>query len=84
MDSGNSEITDLRRLLLNLSDKVNLKRSDKYVALSNLSIYCTWKNIKRSHKNNKFKISAPTWNEEFELPDKSYSVSNIQDFFEYI
>ena len=84
MDSGNSEITDLRRLLLNLSDKVNLKRSDKYVALSNLSIYYTWKNIKRSHKNNKFKISAPTWNEEFELPDKSYSVSNIQDFFEYI
>ena len=84
MDSGNSEITDLRRLLLNFSDKVNLKRSDKYVALSNLSIYYTWKNIKRSHKNNKFKISAPTWNEEFELPDKSYSVSNIQDFFEYI
>ena len=84
MDSGNSEITDLRRLLLNLSDKVNLKRSDKYVALSNLSIYYTWKNIKRSHKNNKFKISAPTWNEVFELPDKSYSVSNIQDFFEYI
>ena len=84
MDSGNSEITDLRRLLLNLSDKVNLKRSDKYVALSNLSIYYTWKNIKRLHKNNKFKISAPTWNEEFELPDKSYSVSNIQDFFEYI
>ena len=84
MDSGNSEITDLRRLLLNLSDKVNLKRSDKYVALSNLSIYYTWKNIKRSHKNNKFKISAPTWNEEFQLPDKSYSVSNIQDFFEYI
>ena len=84
MDSGNSEITDLRRLLLNLSDKVNLKRSDKYVALSNLSIYYTWKNIKRSHKNKKFKISAPTWNEEFELPDKSYSVSNIQDFFEYI
>ena len=84
MDSGNSEITDLRRLLLNLSDKVNLKRSDKYVALSNLSIYYAWKNIKRLHKNNKFKISAPTWNEEFELPDKSYSVSNIQDFFEYI
>ena len=84
MDSGNSKITDLRRLLLNLSDKVKLKRSDKYVALSNLSIYYTWKNIKRSHKYNKFKTSAPTWNEEFELPDKSYSVSNIQDFFEYI
>ena len=44
----------------------------------------TWKNIKKSYKNNKFKISAPIWNEEFELPDGSYSVSNIQDYFEYI
>ena len=43
-----------------------------------------WKNIKKSYKNNKFKISAPTWNEEFELPDGSYSVSDIQDYFEYI
>ena len=84
MDSGNSEITDLRRLLLNLSDKVNLKRSDKYVALSNLSIYYTWKNIKKSYKNNKFKTSDLTWNEEFELPDGSYSVSDIQDYFKCI
>ena len=72
------------RLLLNLSDKINLKRSDKYVVLSNLSIYYTWKNIKKSYKNNKFKISAPTWNEEFELLDGSYSVSDIQDYFEYV
>ena len=42
------------------------------------------KNIKKSYKNNKFKISAPTWNEEFELPDGSYSISDIQDYFEYI
>ena len=70
--------------MLNLSDKINLKRSDKYVVLSNLSIYYTWKNIKKSYKNNKFKISAPTWNEEFELPDGSYSVSDIQDYFAYI
>ena len=70
----NSENTsDTHRLLFNLSDKIKLKRSDKYVALSNLSIYYTWKNIKQSNKNNKFKISAPTWNEEFELPDGSYS-----------
>ena len=54
------------------------------VALSNLSIYCTWENIKKSYKNNKFKKSAPTWNEEFELPDGSCSVSDIQDYFEYI
>ena len=58
-------------------------RSDEYVALSNLSIYYTWKNIKKSNKNNNFKISAPTWNEKFELPDGSYSVSGIQDYFEY-
>ena len=60
MNSENSETSDPHRLLLNLTDKTNLKRSDKYVALSNLSIYYTWKNIKKSYKNNKFKISAPT------------------------
>ena len=84
MNSKNSKTSDPHRLLLNLTDKINLKRSDKYVALSNLSIYYTWKNIKKSYKNNKFKISAPTWNEEFELPDGSYSVSDIHDFFKYI
>ena len=84
MNSKNSETYDSHRLLLNLSDKVNLKRSDKHVALSNLSIYYTWKNIKKSYKNNKFKILAPTWNEEFELPDGSCSASDIQDYFEYI
>ena len=72
------------RLLLNLSDKINLKRSDKYVALSNLTIYYTWKNVKKSYKNNKFKITAAIWSEEFELPDRSYSVSYIRDYFEYI
>ena len=48
------------------------------------SAFTTWKNIKESYKNNKFKISAPTWNEKFELPDRSYSVTHIQDYFEYI
>ena len=57
---------------------------EKVIALSNLSIYYTWKNIKSSCNNNKFKISTPTWNDEFELPDGSYSVSDIQDYFEYI
>ena len=80
----NSKTSDPQRLLLNLSDEINLKRSDKYVALSNLSIYHMWKNIKKSYKNDKFKISAPTWNEEFELPDRSYSLSDIQDYFKYI
>ena len=54
------------------------------MALANLSIYDTWKNIKPEYSNNKFKISAPTWNDEFNLPGGSYSVSDIQDYFEYI
>ena len=74
MNSENSKTSDPHRLLLNLPDKINLKRSDKYVALSNLRIFYTWKNIKKPYKNNKLKISAPTWNEKFELPDGSYSV----------
>ena len=84
MNSGNNKTSDPHRLLLNLSDKINLKRSDKYVALSNLRIYYTQKNIKKSCKNSKFKISGPTWNEEFELSDGLHSVSDIQDYFEYI
>ena len=73
--------SDTHRLLLNLTDKINLKSSDKYVALSNLNIHNKWK---KSYKNKKFKILAATCNEEFELPDGSYSVSDIQDYFEYI
>ena len=83
-NSENRKIYDSHRLLLNLSDKINLKSKDKYVALSSLSTYYTWKNMKKPCKNNKFKMPAPTWNEEFELPDGSYSVSDIQDYFEYI
>ena len=84
MNSKNSRTPDRHRLLLNLTEKINLKGTDKYVALSNLSMYYTWKNIKTSYKNNKFKISARTWNEEFELPEGSYSILDIQDYFEYI
>ena len=87
MNFEDSKISEPHRLLLNLTDKTDLKRKDKYIALSNLSIYYTWKNYIRkikSYKNNKFKISAPTWNEEFELPNRSYSISDIQDYFEYI
>ena len=74
MNSEISKTSDSHRLLLNLSDKINLKRSDKYVALPNISIYYTWKNVNKLYKNNKFKISAPTWNEEFELRDGLCSV----------
>ena len=76
MNSVNNKTSDPHRLLLNLSDEINLKRSDKYVALSNLSIQYARKNIKKSQKNNNYKISAPTWNEESELPD-IYSVSRL-------
>ena len=84
MNSENSKTSDPQRILFNLSDKINVKRSDKYVALSNLSICYTWKNIKKSYKFNKYKVSAPTWNEEFELSDGSYSVSDIQNHFECV
>ena len=60
MNSGNSKTSDPRRLLINLLDKIDLKRKNKYIALSNLSIYYAWKNINTSYKNNKFKISDPT------------------------
>ena len=82
-NSRNSKTSVVHRLLLNLTGKINLRRKDKYIALSNLSMYYTWKNIKKSYKNNQFKISSPTWNEVFELPDVSYSISDIQDYFEY-
>ena len=84
VNSKNSGTSDPRRLLLNLTDKINLNRSDKYVALSKLSIYYIWKNIKMSCKNNEFKISATTWNEQFKLPDELYSASDIQEYFQYI
>ena len=68
---------------LKLVNKLDLRFGKKVIDLSNLSIYYTWKNIKSTY-NNKFKISSPTWNDEFELPDGSYSISDIQDYFEYI
>ena len=84
MNSENSKTSEYHVLVLKLTDKLDLRRSQKTVALSNLSIYYTWTNAKSSYNNNKFKISAPTWSEEFELPDGSYSISDIQDYFEYI
>ena len=84
MNSENSKTSEYHVLVLKLTDKLDLRRGQKTVALSNLSIYYTWKNVKSSYNNNIFKISAPTWSEEFKLPDGSYSVSDIQDYFEYI
>ena len=82
MNSENSKISNLHILILKLTDKLDLRTGENIIALSNLSIYYTWKNIRSSY--NKVKISAPTWNDKFELLDGSYSVSDIQYYFEYI
>ena len=82
MNSENGKTSDPHRLLLNLSDKIVIVINNKYVALSHLGIYYTWRNIKKSYKNNEFKIWAPTWNVKFELCDGSYSVSDTQGYFE--
>ena len=71
-------------LVLKFTNKLDWRISKKVITLSNLSIYYTWKNIKSSYNNNKFKISAPILNDEFELPDERYSISDIQDNFEYL
>ena len=84
MNSENSKTSEPLILKSKLTDKLDLRIGEKVIALSNASIYYTWKNTKSSYNNNKFKISAPTWNEESTLPDGSYSVSDIQDYFEYI
>ena len=70
--------------ILNLAEKIDFQRGEKSIALSNLSIYYAWKNMKNTYNSNKFKMSSPTWNDEFELPDGSYAISNIQDYFEFI
>ena len=84
MNSENSTTSEYHVLVFKLIDKSDLKRGQKIVALSNLTIYYTWKNITSSYNNNKFKISALTRSDEFELPDGSYSISDILDYFEYV
>ena len=84
MNSGNSKTSEPYVLILKLTDKLDLRRGEKSIALSNISIYYTWRNIKGLYNNNKLKMSAPTWNDKFELPGGAYSVSDIQDYFENI
>ena len=69
INTENSKTNEPHRFKLDLTDKYNLKNPNKNMALANLSIYYTWKNIKSEYNNNKFKISAPTWNDTFDLPD---------------
>ena len=84
VNSKNSKTSEPHRLLINHADKLDLKRSDKYVALSNLRMYCTWKNIKYHTKTNLFTISSTTWCKNLDILHGSYHVSDIQDYFEYI
>ena len=79
-NTENSNTNEPPRFRLDLT----VKNSNKNMALANLSIYYTWKNIKSEYNSNKFKYSAPTWNETFDLPDGSYFVADIQDYFEFI
>ena len=84
MNSENSKTSKPDVLKLKLTSKFDLRIGEKVIALSNLRIYYTCRNIKSSYNNKKFKISTPTWDDEFELPDGSCSVSDIQDYLEYI
>ena len=85
MNTENSKTNESNKFIYQFTDKLNLKTpSNKNIGLINLSIYYMWKNIKTECKNNKFKILAPTWNDTFDLPDGSYSISDIQDYFDFI
>ena len=84
MSRENCKTNEPHKFVLNLSQILDLRSSDKHVALQNLSIYYTWKNIRKQYKNNKLKIIVPMRNDEFEIPDGSYSVLDIQDYIEFI
>ena len=84
MNTKNSKTSEPHRFKYNLIDKLDLKNSNKNMALANLSVYYTWKNVKSIYNNNKFKISAPTWKNTFDLPDGSYNIPAIQNYIEYV
>ena len=84
MNTKNSKKNESNKFIYQFTDKINLKNPSKNIGLVNLSIYYTWEKIKSTCNNNKSKISAPTWNDKFNLPDGSYSIAEIQDYFEYV
>ena len=84
MNTKNSRTNEPSRFKYDLINKLDLKNLNKNMALVNLSIYYTWKNVKSIYNNKEFKISAPTWSQKFDLPDGSYNIPEIQDHFEYI
>ena len=84
MNTANSKTKHSNKFVYNFTDRLNLKNPNKNIALANLSIYYTWKNVKSDYNNNKFKISAPTLSDTFDVPDGSYSIAALQNYFEYI
>ena len=80
MNTENSKMNKPHNFFLSLSERLDLKSSNKHISLQNLSIYYMQKNIRKQYKNNRLKIIAPRWNDEFELSDGSYSVSDIQNY----
>ena len=84
MNMENSKTNEPHKFFLNLSQGLDLRSSDEHVPLQNLSVYCKWEIMRKQYKNNKLKIIAPTWNDEFELPGGSHSASDIQEYVECI
>ena len=85
MNTKNSKTNEFKKFIYQFTGKLSLKaRNNKNIVLVNLSIYYIWKNIKSEYNNNKSKVSPPNWNDEFDLTDGSYSISGIQDYFEFI
>ena len=84
MNSENSKTNESNKFFYQFADKLYLKNPSKNIGLVNLSIYYIWRNIKSAYNNNKIEISAPTWNDKFNLPDGSYSIVDIQDYFALI
>ena len=84
MQSKNSKTSEAHRFRFNLTNKLNLKYAKNNLALANLSIYYTWKNINSEYNKNEFKKSTPTWSDKFDSPDGSYYIPEIQDCLEFI
>ena len=80
MNTKNIKTNESNKFRLYFTDTLDF-RDNKAIALANFSIYYTWQNVKSEYKNNKFKISSSTWDETFDLPDGSYNISDIQDYF---
>ena len=84
MNTENNKTNEAHKFVLNFSQRLDLRSPNEHVAPQSWSVYYMWKNIRQQRRNNKLKLIAPTWNDEFGLPDGSYSMSDIEDYVEYI